>query len=446
MPMSEFRMPSLGASMEAGTLVSWQKAPGDVLRRGDIIAVVDTEKGAIEIEVFEDGVLEEIRVQPGEEVPVGTVLALIRDQGAPPEAPAEPPAVVARPEVVPADATGASGAPSAPGAPGEQAAPAAAAAAVAVSPPPAPPRASPAARSLARELGIDLAAVKGTGEGGVIVRADVERAAETAPVSPTAPASVTSPIAPMAPTAPALPTSPTPPAPRTDTADRMRQAIAGAMAQSKREIPHFYLGATVDMHRALTWLAEENARRSVEARLLPAALLIKATALAFRECPAMNGHWVDGAFRAGRGIHPGVAISLRGGGLVAPAIHDADTRDLSSLMEALRDLVVRARGGGLRSSELTDATFTITNLGEQGVEVGYGIIYPPQVALVSFGRIADQPVAVDGQVVIRPVVRVTISADHRAVDGHLAGLCLAAIGRHLQEPLDCARGKPPEDL
>ena len=173
-------------------------------------------------------------------------------------------------------------------------------------------------------------------------------------------------------------------------------------------------------------------------------LLIKAVALALRDVPEMNGFWIDDAFRPGAGIHPGVAISLRGGGLVAPAMHDADEKDLSALMVALTDLVARARAGGLRSSELTDATITITNLGEQGVEVGYGIIYPPQVALVSFGRIAERPMAIDGQVVARPVVHVTVSADHRAVDGHQAGLFLTAIGRHLQEPLDCARGKPPE--
>jgi pyruvate dehydrogenase E2 component (dihydrolipoamide acetyltransferase) len=219
-----------------------------------------------------------------------------------------------------------------------------------------------------------------------------------------------------------------------DSAARMRQAIAGAMAQSKREIPHFYLGATVDVQRALAWLAEENAHRSIEARLLPAALLIKAVALALRDVPAMNGFWTNGAFGPGAGIHPGVAISLRGGGLVAPAIHDADRKDLSALMDALKDLVARARAGGLRSSELTDATITITNLGEQGVEVGYGIIYPPQVALVSFGRIVDQPMAIEGQVVVRPAIHATVSADHRAVDGHLAGRFLAAVGRYLQEP------------
>jgi pyruvate dehydrogenase E2 component (dihydrolipoamide acetyltransferase) len=367
-------MPSLGAAMEAGTLIKWLKRAGDELRRGDIIAVVDTEKGAIEIEVFEDGVLEEIRAQPGEKVPVGAVLAVIRDakagaiQQAPPAAPQPPLAKVS-----------------------------------------APVRASPAARSFATELHIDLASVRGTGAGGAITRADVERA----------------------PTAPALPEAP---AGAAEPSTRMRHAIAAAMAQAKREIPHFYLGTTIDMARALAWMASENAKHPVTERLLVAALLIKAVALALRDFPELNGYWIDGAYRPGVGIHPGVAVSLRGGGLVAPAVHDADRKDLAAIMASLRDLVGRARAGGLKSSELSDPTITITNLGEQGVEVGYGIIYPPQIALVSLGKIVDRPVAAGGLVEVRPVLTATLSADHRAVDGHRAGLFLSALDRHLQEP------------
>lgn len=365
--------------MEAGTLIQWLKRSGDALKRGDIVAVVDTEKGAIEIEVFEDGVLEEIRVQPGEKVPVGTTLALIRGAGVGAPVPAAPvPRVGAAP--LPARAAEVRAG-----------------------------KASPAARSLAAELDIDLATVQGTGAGGVITRADVERAGG----------------------------APAPAAARRGAAEqiaRMRQAIAAAMAQSKREIPHFYLATTIDMSRALAWLTAENARRPVPARLLPAALLIKAAALALHDVPEVNGFWVDGAHRPGSGVHPGVAISLRGGGLVAPALHDADQKDLTVLMESLRDLVARARTGGLKSSELSDPTITITNFGEQGVEIGFGIIYPPQIALLSFGKIVERPVAVDGRVEVRSVVSATLSADHRAVDGHRAGLFLSAIDRRLQEP------------
>jgi pyruvate dehydrogenase E2 component (dihydrolipoamide acetyltransferase) len=386
-------MPSLGASMEAGTLVEWLKRRGDTVHRGDIIAVVDTEKGAIEIEVFEDGVVEDIRVQPGERVPVGTVLAFIRgaENATAPGPQPQPPLLTAAPSPAAAEPVEMAAVP--PSAPAAKPA----------------PRASPAARALARELGLDLAGIPGTGPGGAIGRADVERAAPAA--------------APPAPAAGAP-----------DAADRMRRAIAAAMTRSKREIPHFYLGTTIDMSRALAWMAGENAVRTVEKRLLPAALLIKAVALALRDVPEVNGFWTGGGFKPGGGVHPGIAVSLRSGGLVAPALHDADARDLSALMAALRDLVARARAGGLRSSELADPTATITNLGEQGVEVGYGIIHPPQVALVSFGRIGERPVAVSGRVEVRSVVVATVSADHRAVDGHRAGLFLAAVDRRLQEP------------
>jgi pyruvate dehydrogenase E2 component (dihydrolipoamide acetyltransferase) len=163
-------------------------------------------------------------------------------------------------------------------------------------------------------------------------------------------------------------------------------------------------------------------------------LLLKAVALAAREVPEMNGFWVEGAFRPSAAVHVGVAISLRQGGLVAPAIHNVDGRTLEELMRDLRDLVQRARAGRLRSSEVSDPTITVSNLGEQGVETGFGTIYPPQVALVSFGKITERPRAVDGLLGVRPILTATLSADHRASDGHRGGLYLAAIDRLLQEP------------
>ncbi len=361
--MSEFRMPSLGADMEAGTLVEWVKHPGDTVKRGDIVAVVDTQKGAIEIEVFEDGVLDQTLVKPGEKVPVGTVLALIRAAGAEPEHPAS------RAHV------------------------------------------SPLARKLAADLGVDLTHVKGTGTEGAITREDVERAAPPKKVFPAPPV-----------------------APSEGTAKNLRAAIAAAMARSKREIPHYYLSATIDMSAALAWLRTENERRPMTERLLPASLLIKAVALALRDVPELNGYWTDGGFRKGAGIHVGCAISLRGGGLVAPALHDVDQMALTTLMRKLQDLVGRARAGTLRSSELTDATITVTNLGDQGVEATFGIIYPPQVALVGFGKIAERPWVVSGRIEPRPLLAATLSADHRASDGHRGGVFLAAIDRQLQSP------------
>ena len=362
-------MPSLGADMEAGTLVQWLKRPGDRLKRGDVIAIVDTQKGAIEIEVFEDGVLDRTIVAPGEKVPVGTVLAIIR-----------------------------AAAPVSPGA-GTPAAP----------PEPAPRvPVSPAARKLAEELGVALADATGTGPEGAITRADVERAAARPPAAPPRPAAA--------------------------SGIEMRAAIAAAMARSKREIPHYYLSATIDMSTSLTWMRAENERRPITDRLLPAALLLKAVARALHEVPELNGYWLEDGFRPGAGIHVGCAISLRGGGLVSPALHDADAMDLTTLMHRLQDLVARARGGSLRSSELADATVTVSNLGDQGVDAAYGIIYPPQVALIGFGRIVDRPWVAGGGVEARPLVTATLSADHRASDGHRGALFLTAIDRQLQAP------------
>ena len=206
------------------------------------------------------------------------------------------------------------------------------------------------------------------------------------------------------------------------------------MARSKREIPHYYLGAHVDLSAATAWLEERNRGRPPAERLVIAPLLLKAVALALRDFPDFNGQWVDDAFRAGAGIHVGVAIALRGGGLVAPAIHDADKATLAELMAALADLVSRARKGGLKGSEMTDATITVTSLGDLGVETVYGVIYPPQVALVGFGTPSRQPWAVEGGVVSRWAVHATLAADHRASDGHRGGRFLAAIAERLALP------------
>jgi pyruvate dehydrogenase E2 component (dihydrolipoamide acetyltransferase) len=373
-------MPSLGADMDAGTLVEWLKRPGESLARGDVIAVVDTEKGAIDIEVFEDGVLDRALVSPGEKVPVGTVLALIRGRG---ESPSTGPV-----------------------------------AATAHSPAVHAVRASPGARKAAEDLKVDLTSVTGTGPGGAITREDVERAASRVRVAGPPPAREGAPVA----------------MPAAGTLTPMRAAIAAAMSRSKREIPHLYLSTTIDMTNAVAWLAAENQHRAVERRVLPVALLLKAVAGAHGDVPGLNGFWVDGAFRSGAGVHLACAIALRDGGLVAPAIHDIDRKDVDAIMSALVDLTARARSGTLRSSELSDPTMTVTNLGDLGVEQAYAVIYPPQVAIVAFGRVAVRPWVVDGRVVPRSVMTATVSADHRAVDGRRAGQFLTAIDRRLQSP------------
>jgi pyruvate dehydrogenase E2 component (dihydrolipoamide acetyltransferase) len=420
--MAEFRMPSLGADMEAGTLVEWKVKPGDRISRGDIIAEVETDKGVIEVEVFEDGIVEHILVQPDTQVPVGTLLATIRSAGAPPlpavEMPVEPPGQPLIAEGRPAITS-----PHVP---------------ESVEPPVKRLRASPLARKLAVELGIDLSTLQGSGPDGAIERLDVERAAARqaaekppplAPIPPTPPLSA-EPSA--APTPEAQPPAVAPEIPTFQL--RMRRAIAAAMARSNREIPHYYLETRIDMSRALRWLETENQKRSVQDRLLPVVMLIKAVARALGDVPELNGYWREDHLQPQEAIHLGLAISLRQGGLVIPAIHHADLKSLDEIMAVLRDLIPRVRSGRLRSSELTDATMTVTNLGDLGVEVVYGVIYPPQVALVGFGKITEQPWAEQGMLGVRPILRATLAADHRATDGHRGGQFLEALARYLQEP------------
>jgi pyruvate dehydrogenase E2 component (dihydrolipoamide acetyltransferase) len=214
----------------------------------------------------------------------------------------------------------------------------------------------------------------------------------------------------------------------------MRDAIAAAMSRSKREIPHYYLAHTISLKRALAWLAELNAHRPIQERILPGALLLRAVALSLWDVPELNGFWIDGAYRPSEEVHLGTATSLRTGGLIAPAILDADDKPLDHLMAELHDLVARARAGRLRSSELTSATMTVTSLGDRGCEAVWPVINPPQVAIVGFGAILQRP-WVDGPAVVpHPTVVATLAADHRVSDGHRGGLFLSAIDHLLQEP------------
>jgi len=219
-----------------------------------------------------------------------------------------------------------------------------------------------------------------------------------------------------------------------DRASEMRKAIAAAMSRSKREIPHYYLSETVPMARAAAWLAQQNAQRPVTERLLMGVVQLKAVAQALAKAPELNGFFRDGAFVASKAIHLGVAISIREGGLIAPAIHDADRKTLTELMRDLSDLVARARAGSLRSSEMSDPTITVTNLGESGVEAVHGVIYPPQVAIVGFGRTSERPWVEDGAVRSCPLVTATLAADHRVSDGMRGARFLAALRERLQHP------------
>jgi len=378
--LSEFRLPALGADMDEGTVVQWNVAPGDAVKRGQVVAVVETDKGAIDVEIFEDGVVRELVVQPGTKVPVGTVLARLEaaGQSAPPS-PAPGPAAAAQ------------------GAAGSRA------------------RISPAARVRARELGVEVASLTGTGPGGAITIEDVEKAKRPAQPSREPPAAK---------------------AGEHDMAQAggMRAAIATAMSRSKREIPHYYLSLTKDVTGAVDWLAARNASVPVTERLLFTALLIKAVALTCRDVQGFSGFYRDGRYEPGPSVHVGVAVALRGGGLVAPAIMDTADKPLSALMEEFRQLVMRARGGRLRASELAAPSIIVTSLGDADVDAVFPIIQPPQVAIVGSGAVSSRPWVVDGKVEPRQLIVLSLGADHRVTDGRLGAQFLAGIAERLAAP------------
>lgn len=404
--MTDLKLPSLGADMDEGTLLTWHVKPGDTVKRGQVVAVVDTSKAAVDVEIWHDGVVQALKVQPGDKVPVGTVLAtvLVPGESAAVQAPAEVAEPAPQATITPA--------------------------------PPLKPSStaditraavSPAARRRAKALGVDPDQVPGSGAQGAVTLADIEAAAAKATMAVNQPASAIS------------------PAPERQQA--MRRAIAAAMSRAKREIPHYYLSETIPMGTALVWLQQHNEGQPITGRVLPAVLLLKAVALALQRTPELNGFFVNGEFQPSTAVHAGVAISLRGGGLVAPALHNVGARPLGQLMPALADLVKRARAGSLRSSEMSDPTITVTNLGEHSVASVLGVIYPPQVALVGLGSIELRPWVAEGKVRAMPLLCATLAADHRVSDGHRGALFLAELREVLQQPEAWARSSiTPEPL
>ncbi len=377
----EFTMPSLGADMESAILVEWRVKPGDAVRRGDVVAVVETDKGAIDIEIYESGTVERLLAEPGTRVPVGGPLALIAGDAAaaPAAAPLQPDGVKQRDE------------------PGRSAR------APAAPPPPtsaARLRMSPAARARARELGVVIEALHGTGAQGAVTLQDVEAAAK----------------------------------PAASTADAMRAVIAAAMAKSKREIPHYYLSTEVDYAAVMRWLGQRNAQLPIEQRMLPVVPLLRAIVVALGAFPDFNGYYQDGVFQSGRAIHLGVAIAQRGGGLIAPALLDAQEQSLAQLTQNLGDLVSRVRTGRLKSRELSEGTVTLTSLGDGGVDAVFPVIYPPQVAIIGAGSVRERPCAVAGRVEVHPVMTLSLAADHRVSNGRGGAQFLARIAALLQNP------------
>lgn len=455
-------MPSLGADMDSGKVLEWLVSPGDTVHRGDVIAVVDTAKAAIEVEVFHDGVVTALLVEPGESVAVGTPLATIDEQPAH-RAPAE------------------TGDTAEPGPAGEASS----------DREPVPPL-SPPVRHLAHQLDVDLSTLQGTGPDGAITREDIRSAARVPPEQPLpsqSPPSMSTtkseePLPVDAGRGPAtraetpadrIRATPrarrvaaeqgldlsavdgsgphgavteadvmgaigedrTPPPAEghhVDHKQAMRAAIASLMGRSAREIPHYYVSQTIDFAQPLQWLRRHNAELKPRQRVLPVVLLLHATVRAALQVPDLNGHWVDDGFAGSEAVHLGVAVATRTGGLITPTIRDAQEHDVDSLMEHLRDLVKRARVGTLKAHEMQPGSITTTSLADGGADTLHGVIYPPQVALVGFGAIAERPWADQGMLTVRPTLTVTLAADHRASDGRTGAAFLTALSQALTQP------------
>ena len=389
-------MPSLGSDMERATLIEWLVQPGETVKRGDVIAVVETDKGAIEIEVFNTGSMGTLLVELGADVEVGAPLAEIVDGR---EKVGDVASLRTAVRTQPTPAASPPVTPSAPASMPE---------------PRAMLRASPAARRLAENQNINLSTVTGSGPAGAVVIADVE-AVLAAGDATTAEAPV--------------------PLKGADPMSGMRRAIAAAMTRSKREIPHYYLSHAIDVQPLVDWLKAENAARAPADRLLVGALYIRAVALALRQFGEFNGFYEQDGFHASPEIHVGTAIAIRGGGLVAPALHNTDTLSVNELMTKLKDLTKRVRAGRFKGSELRDPTVTVSSLGDRGVDALFGVIYPPQVACIGFGTLTLQPRAhPDGRVDVRTTVVVSLAGDHRVSDGRRGALLLRAIANLLQVP------------
>jgi pyruvate dehydrogenase E2 component (dihydrolipoamide acetyltransferase) len=460
--MPDVLMPRLSDTMEEGTLSQWVKREGDPVARGDILAVIETDKAAMEMEAYDDGVLSRILVGEGSSVPIGTPIAVIGEAPAAPAAPAAAPA-----EAVPAAQAPPAGVPPSGQAPAARGTSPGLAPPLPAEPPPGRPlpapaplgqvRTSPLARALARKHGIDLATVRGTGPGGRIVRADIEDAigqvggtpqapqpAAPAPIGPAGPASVT-PIAPV-PTALAEPvtsagqpaSAAAPAAPAVDAEEvplsTVRRLTAQRLAASAREAPHFYLTLVADADELLAFRAQVNDRRGADIKVSVTDLLIKACATALAAHPEVNASWDETRILRHRHVNVGVAVAIDDG-LIVPVIRDADRKALAGIARESRDLIARARERRLTPDEFSGGTFTISNLGMYGIRQFTAVINPPQAAILAVGAATRQPVVRGGEVTIGTTITLTLSIDHRALDGATGAAFLTDLQKLIEEPL-----------
>jgi pyruvate dehydrogenase E2 component (dihydrolipoamide acetyltransferase) len=450
--MPEVLMPRLSDTMEEGTLSQWVKQEGDQVRKGDILAVIETDKAAMDMEAYDEGVLTRILVPEGASVPVGSPIAIVGSETAAAPGVAQAPPAQARAAAPPAQA------PTVAQVPGSQA-PAAAQPAAAqppradeppATPPPltaqvAPPgpaplppaaapaeqpqvRTSPLARNLARRHGVDLSAITGSGPGGRIVRADVEDAARKlteahpAPTVRPAPTPVAAGPAVRAADAEEVPLS------------TVRRITAERLAQSAREAPHFYLTIVADADQLVAFRAQANERGPGDVRISVTDTLVKACAAALAAHPEVNCSWAGDRILQHRHINIGIAVAIDGG-LIVPVIRDADRKTLTEIAREAHALTAKARTRRLSPDEFTGGTFTISNLGMYGIQQFTAVINPPEAAILAVGAATRQPVARGDQLTVATTMTLTLSIDHRALDGAMGAVFLADLKKLIEEPL-----------
>ncbi|MGW3467948.1 pyruvate dehydrogenase complex dihydrolipoamide acetyltransferase [Saccharopolyspora sp. NPDC000995] len=417
--MTEIQMPRLSDTMEEGVISTWHKNVGDQVSRGEVMAEIETDKAVMELEAYDDGVLEKILVEAGATVPIGTPIAILGDgSGAAAEA-APAPAPVAAPAPAAAEAP----------APAEPAAPAPEPAAVAApAEPGAKPKASPLAKAVAKEKGVDLSTVQGTGPGGRIIRADIEAATATAATAPAA--AVPAAAAPAAPVAVSsedveeIPLS------------NIRKVTAKRLTESKQQAPHFYLTSAIDVTDLMAFRATLNERLQAAGgpKVSVNDLIVKAVATALRANPAVNVSFAGDKMLQHKRINLGVAVAIDNG-LVVPVIKDADRKSVSEIAAESRELAGRAREGKLKLAEMSGGTFSISNLGMFGIEQFSAVINPPEAAILAVGAARDEVQVRDGEFVARKILRATLSADHRAVDGAVGAAFLQLLTGLLEDPI-----------
>lgn len=416
------RMPKLSDTMTEGVVAEWHKQVGDHVDSGDLLAEIETDKATMEFESFQEGVLLHIGVDTGQTAPVDSILAILGEKGEDVSAILE--AEKANPGGGSADSASDDPSPAPQASPAPQEAPAATAAAPAPAPvqasAPAPVasngriKASPLARKLAEDKGIDLSQVQGSGEGGRIVKRDVDSftPAVSAGVPSTAAVGVES--------------------FHDEPVSQMRKAIARRLGESKFSAPHFYLTVEIDMDRVI------DARKSInalgEVKLSFNDFVIRATAAALRKHPQVNASWMGDHIRYNDHVHMGVAVAVPDG-LMVPVVRFADSKPMSQISAEVRDYAERARNKKLKPEESDGGTFSISNLGMFGIEEFTAIINPPNACILAVGNIVQKPVVKDGQIVVGNRMKVTLSCDHRVVDGATGAEFLRTFQQMMENPV-----------